>query len=173
VELWLVDQNADLVAAWDQAFDGLEEVFVRRGDILALAEDAIVSPANSYGIMDGGIDLAYLNRFGPKIQSRLFREIGRRSEGLLPVGAAVVVETGDSRIPLLISAPTMVTPEPVPPANAFFAMSAALTAATKHLDRIRKLFCPGLATGIGRVAPEDAAAEMASAYRKWLARHVN
>jgi O-acetyl-ADP-ribose deacetylase (regulator of RNase III) len=170
MELWLVDQNTELVNAWKQVFSDLPNVFVQPGDILSIAENAIVSPANSLGMMDGGIDLAYLNRFGLGMQQRLFDAIAEQPDRLLPVGAAVLIETGDSKIPFLISAPTMKTPEPVPKANAFFAMSAALMVAERHEAKIQKLFCPGLATGIGCVAPIDAANEMANAYRKWLRR---
>jgi O-acetyl-ADP-ribose deacetylase (regulator of RNase III) len=88
--------------------------------------------------------------------------------GELPVGAAVFVETGDHSIPFLIAAPTMVTPQPVPPAHSFFAMSAILRTASLHAGRVTTVCCPGLATGIGEVGPDDAAAEMAAAWRKWL-----
>jgi O-acetyl-ADP-ribose deacetylase (regulator of RNase III) len=41
------------------------------GDIFEATADSIVSPANSFGYMDGGIDAAYLARFGAGLQSRL------------------------------------------------------------------------------------------------------
>jgi O-acetyl-ADP-ribose deacetylase (regulator of RNase III) len=166
MELWLIDLNLELVDAWKRTFSGLSNVFFQHGDILSMAENAIVSPANSFGLMDGGIDRDYSNRFGLGMQNRVFEAIAERPEGKLPVGAAVVIETGDAKIPWLVCAPTMVTPGPVPKSHAFFAMAAALTAAQRH--QIQKLFCPGLATGIGCVPPEEAAAEMAAAYRKWL-----
>lgn len=96
MELWLVDQNTELVNAWKQVFSDLPNVFVQHGDILSIAENAIVSPANSLGMMDGGIDLAYLNRFGLGMQRRLFDAIAKQPDHILPVGAAVLVETGDS-----------------------------------------------------------------------------
>ncbi len=39
---------------------------------------------------------------------------------------------------------------------------------TAHQNRhvIKEVYCPGLGTGTGRVAPETAAKEMAAAYRK-------
>lgn len=169
LELWLVD-GRELVDAWTVAFEGLPGVHIHEGDILAMAENTLVSPANSFGWMDGGIDRLYTERFGIDLQRRLQDAISARPEGHLPVGAALFLRTGDPRIPFLISAPTMVNPGPVTAANSFFAMAAALKVAWEHRAVVRKVFCPGLATGIGEVAPGDAAREMAKAYRKWLAR---
>lgn len=171
MELWLVEINPELVSAWEKAFKTFPYVHVVEGDILKIAENTIVSPANSYGFMDGGIDGLYTDFFGLRPQREIQDQIARRPEGYLPVGAAVFVETGHPRIPYMIAAPTMMSPGPVKAANCFFAMSAVLQVAYRHRKLIKKVFCPGLATGIGRVDPGIAAKEMASAYRKWLKKH--
>ena len=67
----------------------------------------------------------------------------------------------------MICAPTMFTPGPVPAANCFYAMAAILNAATRHAAIVEQVYCPGLGTETGRVAPPIAAAEMEHAYRKW------
>lgn len=167
MQLWLVDLNYDLVKFWQREFEDIDDVYIESGDILELADNTIVSPANSYGYMDGGIDLLYTNHFGLKPQTEIQKLISMREEGFLPVGSAVLVETGDNKIPYMISAPTMFTPGPVSASNVFFAMSAILQIAHKNQEVISKVFCPGLATGTGRVAYNIAAKEMASAYRKW------
>ena len=167
MELWLVGIDPDLVEAWEKEFAGFEDVFIREGDILHIAENTIVSPGNSYGFMDGGIDLLYTEYFGLKPQEELQRKIQNRPEGYLPVGAALLVPTGHKKIPYMIAAPTMMTPGPVSCVNSFFAMSALLQVAHKNRDIVKKVFCPGLATGTGRVSPGLAAREMAHAYRKW------
>ena len=168
MQLWLVDLDADIHAAWHKEFSEFEDVVIRHGDILLVAENTIVSPANSYGWMDGGIDQHYLDYFGLQLQARLQAEIDESRGGKLEVGAALLVRTGDQRIPFLISAPTMVNPGPVGPENAFFAMSAALKVAALNANLVTKLFCPGLGTGIGGVDPQLAAREMANAWRKWV-----
>jgi hypothetical protein len=61
MKLYLVDRSPDLITAWQELFAGLNNVFICEGDILSIAEDTIVSPANSYGFMDGGIDRSYLD----------------------------------------------------------------------------------------------------------------
>ena len=169
MKLHLIDWKADLVEAWKKAFAGKKEVTVAHGDILEVAENSIVSPANSYGHMDGGIDEAYFRHFGQEMQDRVYQAIAARPEGLLPVGASLVVRTGDSKVPYLIVAPTMEIPEAVPALHAYRAMRAVLRVAAKRADIIRDIYCPGLATGVGRVPVEEAAEEMARAYRDHLA----
>ncbi len=82
---------------------------VLRGSILDVACDAVVSPANSFGFVDGGIDLLYAQHFGWEVQDRLQELIRTRHRELL-VGSAKMVETGHARIPFLIAAPTMRVP---------------------------------------------------------------
>lgn len=169
MKLVLVDKDPVLVDCWKREFAAFSEVDVIWGNILSLAQNAIVSPANSYGVMDGGIDLLYLQYFGIEIQDRVLDAISRRQEGYLPVGASIVVTTGNPKIQYLVVSPTMLVPEVVPPANSFFAMSATLRTASSHAG-IMRLYCPGLGTGIGQIPSDIAAAEMANAYRKWKIR---
>jgi O-acetyl-ADP-ribose deacetylase (regulator of RNase III) len=170
MKLVLVDQEPGLVECWNREFAAFPEVAVVCGDILSLAQNAIVSPANSYGFMDGGIDLLYLEYFGLQIQDRVQDAISRRQEGYLPVGASVVVKTGHPKIQYLVVSPTMILPEAVPAANCFFSMAATLSIAS-HTVEITDLYCPGLGTGVGRVPFDIAAEEMANAYRKWKVRN--
>lgn len=132
IELVLVDVVPDLVACWMQAFQACPEVTILHDHILAVAENALVSPANSYGFMDGGIDQQYLDYFGLELQTRVMQAIARRREGYLPVGASLIVATGHARIPYLIVAPTMTIPEPVHPSHSYRALAAALRMAQQH-----------------------------------------
>ncbi|KAJ8314435.1 hypothetical protein KUTeg_006585 [Tegillarca granosa] len=67
----LRDFNSQMVKAWEEAFEKYipDMIQVSLGDIFngAPAADAIVSPANSFGFMDGGIDMAYSMHFGWQI----------------------------------------------------------------------------------------------------------
>ena len=167
MKLHLVDISAYLIQAWQQEFRNFSNVHIVSADILSVAEDTIVSPANSYGYMDGGIDFQYMNYFGHKIQTIVQEAISKRSGGMLPVGSSILVQTGNKRIPRLIVAPTMEFPETVDPINAYRAMRAILRIADQEEGRIMNIYCPGLATGTGRVDPMDAAIQMASAYADW------
>ena len=170
MKLHLIDTNSQLVKCWERAFSACPEVELIQGDILDLAHTAIVSPANSFGFMDGGIDLAYSNYFGPNVQESVFWAISTRPEGFLPVGASLMIRTEHPKIPYLIVAPTMKLPGPVRPQNCYHSMVAVLRIASQHEAKLTHVFCPGLATGIGEVRPEAAAEEMAAAYSDWQAR---
>ena len=63
-KLYLIDRNETLVHAWKQCFKQFAEVEVLHGDYFQKSTDAIVSPANSYGIMDGGIDIPLNHKLG-------------------------------------------------------------------------------------------------------------
>jgi O-acetyl-ADP-ribose deacetylase (regulator of RNase III) len=169
VKLHLVDVNPLMVECWQRELAGFPEVEVTRGDILLLAHDTLVSPANSQGHMDGGIDLGYLQLFGMQLQLEVYEAVARSPEGLLPIGAATMVRTGHPRIRHLIVAPTMEVPGAVPAEHSYRAMRALLRLADRHAGYVQDVFCPGLATGIGQVSEADAAREMARAYRDWRA----
>jgi O-acetyl-ADP-ribose deacetylase (regulator of RNase III) len=168
--LHLVDKNPNVVESWQDAFAGIPGVDFCCDDILNVARNCLVSPANSYGYMDGGIDLVYCTFFGPNIQRRVVDEISRRPEGLLPVGASLLVRTGHHLIPYLIVAPTMELPVAVSASNSYRAMVAILRVASQYPEKITDVYCPGLATGIGQVSPSEAAAEIAAALVDWNQR---
>lgn len=155
----LRDRNAALVEAWGRTFAGIDSVEIGHGDIFDVEADAIVSPANSFGFMDGGIDAVYLERFGSGLQWTLQQHLEKHHHGELAVGEAVIVETNAADIPWLVSAPTMRIPGPVPKSlNAYLAFRAALRVVLQHNSTarspIRSILCPGLASAIGAM-PED------------------
>jgi len=164
MRLHLVDRSADLVREWELAFRPFPEVVIERADILKSAHTALVSPANSYGYMNGGIDLAYRTFFGIQIEHIVQRRIKEVAGAYLPVGHAILVETSHPRIPFLISAPTMFIPEPIDAENCQAATSAALNLALEHRGEWEAVFCPGMGTGVGRLPPQSAARAMAEAY---------
>lgn len=167
MRLHLRDRNPANAEALEREFRGVAGVEVSCGDIFDATADAIVSPANSFGFMDGGIDLAYSERFGWDLQERLQDLLRREYAGELPVGQAVIVESHAEDIPWLVSAPTMRVPADVSgTVNAYLAFRAALLAVRRHRDepRIERLLCPGLCTAIGRMPPARAARQMAQAW---------
>ena len=77
------------------------QVHLAKTDITTMAVDAVVNPANSLGIMGGGVAGALSRRGGPSIQ--------REAMSLAPiaVGAAVVTNAGHLYAKRVIHAPTM------------------------------------------------------------------
>lgn len=169
MQLFLTDRKPALVNAWRELFSGESDVTPTDADILSLDCDAIVSPANSFGFMDGGLDGLLSEYFGWHVQERVQTIIKSRPLGELLIGEAIVVPTDHAKIPWLIAAPTMRVPMRVRQSvNAYLALKAILVAAMQHKDviPIRSIAIPGLATGIGKLAPETAAKQMFAAYRE-------
>ncbi|MGK5729489.1 macro domain-containing protein [Streptomyces sp. URMC 124] len=103
----LADINAGVVEAWQAAFADTPGIEIRKGSILEENVDAWVSPTNSRGRMDGGVDAVIKRHLGAGIQLRVQRAIRDRFAGSLPVGSAVCVPSGAVNPKFLISTPTM------------------------------------------------------------------
>ncbi|MGO4724046.1 MULTISPECIES: macro domain-containing protein [unclassified Inquilinus] len=170
MQVVLAARENRLADAWEKTFIDVAEVTVHRGSIFDVACDAVVSPANSYGFMDGGIDALYVDRFGIEVQTRLRRLILDRHHGELLVGSAEVVETGNLAQPFLIAAPTMRVPMVLGPEtiNPYLATRAVLLLARHGAfptgeplsDRLRTIAFPGMGTGVGRVPADISARQM-------------
>lgn len=161
--------------AWRNAFEGIAGVEIAAADICRYPCDAVVSPANSFGFMDGGLDRLLSERFGWDLERRVQAAIQARPMRELLVGEAIVVPTEDPRTPWLICAPTMRVPMRIRTSiNAYLAMKALLIAARSHQSEIsiETVAVPGLGTGVGQLAPEVAANQMAQAYREVILGQV-
>ena len=164
----LIDKNPKIVSAWNDFFGEEANVTIQEGDLTNVACDAIVSPANSFGFMDGGVDYAISMRLGWDLQFELQKQIKETAESELLVGRAMVIETSDEIIPYLISAPTMRVPMNFnisTSVNAYLAMKATLIEARKH-PNIEYVAIPGFCTGVGNMAPQIAARQMFQAFKE-------
>lgn len=140
------------------------------GDYFQRPADAIVSPANSFGIMDGGLDLAIRDELGFSVQDRVQAVIVEKYHGELPVGCAEIVPTDDPRWRFMVAAPTMRVPEPLGQSLAPYLAFRAVLVAVENWNRqvgkrdIDSLVCCGLGAGIGKVQPARCAALMRAAF---------
>lgn len=168
IELILIDRNSGMQEAWKEYFAAEASVKIIKGDIKDVSCDTIVSPANSFGFMDGGIDYAISEKLGWSLQDKLQEKIRALPMGELLIGQTLILETGSEEIPFLISAPTMRVPMSFNIAssvNAYLAMKAILIAATTH-PHMKKVAIPGLCTGVGRMPYEISAKQMYRAYQE-------
>lgn len=170
-KLILVDPNPDVTTAFKLHFKGFRtvDIVTSRFEDLPVF-DCMVSAANSFGLMDGGVDLAIIGFFGVELLDRVHARILDEFLGEQPVGTSIIVETGHSSHPFLAHTPTMRIPMPIAMTDQVYsAMWAMLLAVRKHnlnSDRpIRTVACPGLGTATGRVPADEAARQMALAYR--------
>lgn len=169
-----VDPNPGFKAAIEEFFKDLPDVEAVLGRFEQLPEfDCMVSPANSFGLMDGGVDAAIISFFGyglmDAVQARIIKE--HRGEQL--VGTCMIVETGHAKHPFLAHTPTMRVPMTIARTdNVYKAMWALLLALDHHNQtaerKINSVACPGLGTGTGQVPFRQAARQMSIAYRNFL-----
>lgn len=169
VRLSLCDTSAEMTDAWLNSFFGVAAVEILEGDLLDTTADAIVSPANSFGDMSGGIDKRIDDFYRGAAQEATVNGIREQFLGELPVGMAMVVPMPGSRFPFLIVAPTMRVPADVSKTiNAYLAMRAVLVAVSVHNAGngapIRTVAISGLCTGVGRMPHGVAAHQMRIAY---------
>jgi O-acetyl-ADP-ribose deacetylase (regulator of RNase III) len=165
----LADLNAHVADRLHFHFRDVPSVEVIHGNLLDLDADAIVSPANSFGDMSGGIDKAIDDYHQGEAQRRVSAAIAEQFLGELPVGVALIVELPSRRFPFVVAAPTMRIPGSVQGSiNAYLSMRAALVAVAAFNRigdrRIRSLAVPGLGTGVGGMDPHEAAEQMRAAY---------
>ncbi|MEH2372547.1 macro domain-containing protein [Nostoc sp.] len=181
MKLILVAPDSLLCAAFQQHFNYLPNVEIVNNYFEWLPDfDCMVSPANSFGMMDGGIDAAIIRFFGCSLMARVQGRILEDYLGEQPVGTSMIVETGHYKHPFLAHTPTMRVPMIIAgtdiPYVAMWAMLLAVRHHNQHAEqKINTIACPGLGTGIGRVPYTEAARQMALAYDHFLypPKHLN
>ncbi len=173
-ELILVDPNAELCEEWELYFGDLPRVSIRHGKFEELTDfDCMVSAANSFGLMDGGVDLAITNYFGIELMDRVQAAVIKQYRGEQPVGTSMIIETEHTSHPYLAHTPTMRKPMRITKTdNVYSAMFAMLSEVWRFNCQngrlIQKIACPGLGTACGGVLPSRAAKHMALAYSNFL-----
>lgn len=173
MKIQLVDRNKEMCDAWSSYFQDCNDVEIYHTDIFNVPTDCIVSPANSFGFMDGSLDLAISNRFGWGVQKRLQQIIKEKFNGELLVGQATYIETNDPDTPYCISAPTMRVPmilgnESI---NVYLATKAIFNCIKNEPTiKINSITISGLGTGVGRVPYILCAKQMKYAYDSFWIR---
>lgn len=170
MKLILVAPDYSLYTAFQEYFAYFPNVEIVNSYFEQLTEfDCLVSPANSFGMMDGGMDAAIIKFFGISLEKRVQQRILEDYLGEQPVGTSFIIETGHSKHPFLAHTPTMRVPMTIKgtdvPYTAMWAMLLAIRQHNKNSWRlINSVACPGLGTGIGQVPYREAARQMSVAY---------
>ena len=143
-----------------------------------------VSPANSYGVMDGGIDLILSRDVFPGIEPVVKKRITQLDRGYLPIGEAIYIpylpkeNRGLSRPAgfhfdtnkSLIVAPTMFIPTDVSDTrNAYLSACAAFSLWKDIMKQEQKEYCLVMTShccGVGRMDPSESARQMIEAYEE-------
>ncbi|MEM1134661.1 MAG: macro domain-containing protein [Bacteroidota bacterium] len=166
----ICDNNLELSKILAETFQGIEEVEVVFGNIFHLWADAIVSPANSFGEMSGGLDKAIDDFYKGEAQKRVQVQIREDYLGELPVGKAITLQMNSLQFPNLMVFPTMRIPGTVKETiNAYLAMRATFVELIrmnkKEAGSIKTIVIPSLCTGVGRMPYKESAEQMFTAYK--------
>ena len=126
------------------------QVHVAKAELWTLPVDAIVNPANSLGIMGGGISGMLKRQGGEVIQQAAM------AASPIAVGAAIVTTAGQLPAKHVIHVPTMEEPGmKIGAENVRRAARAALIAADRNGFKV--IAIPGIGTDLGDVPIEEAA----------------
>ncbi|QGR53682.1 macro domain-containing protein [Moumouvirus maliensis] len=134
---------------------------------------AIVSPANSFLSMTGGIDSVYAECF-PGVEDKLRKVSNEKKYAIsdieyksthyiVPVGKCIVSETGNKKCPYIIAAPTMKTPKDINYTNNIYLAMCSILNKIKTLDDAIIIGCPCLGTGIGGLSAKKSALQVKKA----------
>ena len=144
MEVLLADHNKTTIACINECNQSFE---VELGNPLAFDIDAVVSPANTKGIMNGGYDAVLRRYFGVGIEYKVRQYFDKFK---LDVGEAIAVKTFHSKVEWLIVTPTVsVTGEGLS-GHESVSYSCAYTAVkSAHEKGVQYLGMTGLGSGVG------------------------
>lgn len=159
----LFDINKKMCEAWEKEFYGCYDIKIMNIEVSELDSiDYLVSAGNSYGIMNGGIDLAIRNLIGMELQDRIqWTIISKYRKLFLPVGDNIVVY-GNEKYKNIIYAPTMEFPSLITKDNISNIFFNCLVSSA-HGD----MACCGLGALSGGLPVDIVAKEMKFGYNKF------
>ena len=168
LKIYLLDKNESIVDAWKKAFKEDKDITIVQDDFAHFMNNnkvqCVVSPANSYGVMTGGYDLAITNYFGDNLQREVQRYIKDNLYGEQPVGTSIALAIPNTD-QILIHTPTMQTPKPIKDDFVIYqCMRATLIKALEM--KIESIVIPAFGGACGKVAPKIIAKRMKEAYKQ-------
>jgi O-acetyl-ADP-ribose deacetylase (regulator of RNase III) len=174
IDLWLIHPDAAMCAAFRERFDGLPRVTVVQSKFEDLPpHDCFVTAANSFGIMNAGIDAAVVRFHGDDLRRRIQHRILNEFLGEQPIGSSFIETTGNPDYPFVAHSPTMRVPGSISGTDKVYAATWASLLAVYQFKAARKgqidsVVFPAMGAGFGGVPFGEVARQMAAAYRHYL-----
>ena len=174
IDLWLIHPEAEMCAAFRTGFAGLPRVSVIQSRFEDLPpHDCFVTAANSFGIMNAGIDAAVVQFHGEALMQRLQHRILDEFLGEQPIGTSLIEPTGNPAYPYVAHSPTMRVPGSIAGTDKVYAATwASLIAVYQFNVRnnrvINTVVFPAMGAGFGGVPFTEVARQMSVAYRHYL-----
>lgn len=126
--------------------------------------ECVVSPANAFGLMDGGYDYYLTEWYGDQLQERVQQYIIDNFYGEQPVGTSFIIETNKDN-QYLIHTPTMRTPEEILDARIIYQCMRTTLIVAKQ-NNIKSILIPMFGASNGNVKPQVVAKMMYKAYEQ-------
>lgn len=174
MKITLLDINKNMTDAWSKYFENIENVEIVHNYFSNFMDehqdvDAIVSPANSFGLMDGGYDKAITDYFGKELMKEVQKDILLRWYGEQPVGTSMSIPIKNKiingRYALLIHTPSMRTPEVIKDSRIIYqCMRTTLIEAIRQ--NVHHVVIPAFGGATGRVSYDEIAKKMYFAYKQ-------
>ena len=166
MKIYLLDKNHGTTEQWQRYFaeDADVEVvnmyfedFMNSHDV-----DCVVSPANSYGLMDGGYDRAISEYFGWDLMKVVQKKILDECFGEQLVGTSIIVDIPNTN-KKLIHTPTMRVPSYIKdPMIVYYCMRSVLMLAIK--EGVQSIVIPAFGGACGGLRSDVIAYMMKAAY---------
>lgn len=167
MKIYLLDRNQSMVSWWKTFFKDCKDVEVVCDDFARFMDsheiECVVSPANSYGLMDGGYDLAITDYFGDDLQNKVQKYLIDNLFGEQPVGTSIIVDINEKQ--KLIHTPSMRVPSHIKdPIVVYNCTRTCLMMAIKN--NIQSIVIPAFGGACGNVAYSIIAEMMFNAYQQ-------
>lgn len=167
MEIYLIERDYHKFK-YLQAYFGREDVILVNDSFANFMRNqyvqCVVSPANSFGIMDGSYDLAITHWYGDQLQERVQKYIIENFYGEQPIGTSFIVEAGKDA-QYLIHTPTMQTSQPLVDSRVIYqCMRSTLIEAKKN--NIKSILIPMFGGTCGLVKPQLVAKMMWKGYEQ-------
>jgi len=166
INLWLIHPDEDACDAFRFRFEGLPRVTVIQSRFEDLPpHDCFVTAANSFGIMNAGVDAAVIRFHGEDLMKRVQHRILDQFLGEQPIGTSMIEATGNAEYPFIAHSPTMRVPGSIDGTDkVYVATWASLVSVyrynVQHENEIKTVVFPAMGCGFGAVPYSESARQI-------------
>lgn len=169
MKIYLLDINENMAWEWCESFKEIRkncDINVVHGDLKAFLDtydvECIVSPANSFGLMDGGYDYAITEYFGDRLQKNVQQYIIDKYYGEQTICTSFIIDIPNTA-KKLIHTPSMLVPMDMRNSDVVYQCTRAtlICALENNIDSI---VIPAFGGGCGKIEPNIIAKQMQLAF---------
>ena len=174
MDIYLLDINPEITKAWEKEFASYNNFHIVTDEFKHFMDthksiECIVSPANSFGYMNGGYDKAITDYFGVEVEKEVQRFINTHLFGEQPVGTSIMVDIPKTN-KKLIHTPTMRLPSSIKDEMIIYqCMRSTLMCAIK--GKVKSIVIPAFGGATGKAKPSIIAKYMSAAYKQ-IVEHI-